>query len=233
MISEYKQFVLYAILGTAIISPAVNAQTIKINTINQQFIQMESPIEDMLEEIGNKNDKKLRKYYKEIRNRMSELNQINLKRNKSDSLSREIALQNSWFNLVSIEINEMDDISALASIINQFSGQLIITTEFKYQYEKNVAWMDYLGRELLILNKYPSGNIKNKTLIEIRKADLKATWDKVKAIILSKRNNVALIQKVDTVIHKIMNETDADKLIALSEKELEQVDSVEEYFHIK
>jgi len=164
---------------------------------------------------------------------MSELNQINLKRNKSDSLSREIALQNSWFNLVSIEINEMDDISALASIINQFSGQLIITTEFKYQYEKNVAWMDYLGRELLILNKYPSGNIKNKALIEIRKVDLKATWDKVKAIILNKRNNVALIQKVDTVIHKIMNETDADKLIALSKKELEQVDSVEEYFHIK
>jgi len=233
MIREYKKFVLLAILGTASITPTASAKMLTEGTINQQLIQMESPAEDMLDEIDNKDTYKLKQQFTRIYKSMSELNRINRQRNSADELSRKIALQNSWFNLVSVEIAEMDDLPALASVINQFSGQLIVTTQFEHEYGKKIAWMDYLGRELLILNKYPSTIINNEALIKTRKADLHTTWQNIKTIISGKNDGAELIHKVDPVIQAIMIETKSGKLIALSEKELDLVDNIEEYFHIE
>ncbi len=233
MIRKYKKFVLSAILGTAFIAPVTSAKPLAEDTINQQLIQMESPAEDMLDEIDNKNNDKFKQQFTKISRAMSELNRINRERNSADALSRGIALQNAWFNLVSVEVAEMDDLPALASAINQFSGQLIVTTQFKHEYGRKIAWMDYLGRELLILNEYPSTIINNEALIKTRKAELYTTWQNIKMIISERNNGTELIHKVDPVIQAIMIEIKAGKLIALSEKELDLVDNIEEYFHIQ
>lgn len=233
MIRKYKKIVLSAILASAFITPTASAKLFTEDTINQQLIQMESPAEDMLDELENKNTDKLKQQFTKISNAMDELNRINRERNSADALSRKIALQNSWFNLVSVEITEMDDLSALASVINQFSGQLIVTTQFEHEYGRKIAWMDYLGRELLILNKYPSTIVSNEALIKTRKSDLYAAWQSIKTIISDRKDGAGLTHKVDTVIQAIMTETNAKELIALSEKELDLVDNIEEYFHIE
>jgi len=232
MIRKYKTFVLSAILGTAFIAPAASAKSFAEDTINQQLIQMEAPAEDMLDELENKNTDKLKQQFTNISMAMEKLNRINRERHSADALSREIALQNAWFNLVSVEIAEMDDLSALASVINQFSGQLIVTTQFRHEYERNIAWMDYLGRELLILNKYPSDIVNNEALIKIRKAELTTTWQSIKTIISERKDGAQLIHKVNPVIQAIMLEKKTGKLIALAEEELELVDNIEEYFQI-
>lgn len=233
MIREYKKFVLSVILGTAFIAPAASAKSFAEDTINQQLIQMESPAEDMLDELENKNTDKLKQQFTKISKAMDKLNRIDRQRNSADALSRKIALQNAWFNLVSVEIAEMDDLSALASVINQFSGQLIVTTQFEHEYGRKVAWMDYLGRELLIFNKYPSAIVNNEALIKTRKAELYATWQNIKTIISNRKDGTELIHKVDPVIQAIMVETKTEELIALSEEELELVDNIEEYFQIE
>ncbi len=202
MIRKYKKIVLSAILASAFITPTASAKLFTEDTINQQLIQMESPAEDMLDELENKNTDKLKQQFTKISNAMDELNRINRERNSADALSRKIALQNSWFNLVSVEITEMDDLSALASVINQFSGQLIVTTQFEHEYGRKIAWMDYLGRELLILNKYPSTIVSNEALIKTRKSDLYAAWQNIKTIISDRKDGAGLTHTVDTVIYR-------------------------------
>ncbi len=225
------KYITSTVLGVVLMSSIADAKTMSENMINQRLVQMESPVEDMLDDINNENNLKLQ--FKKISDVMIELNKLNTNRNITDNLSRKIALQNSWFKLISVEITEMDDLSALASVINQFSGQLIISTHFDHEYSKEIAWMDYLGRELLILSKYPSNIVNNETLIEIRKTDLNATWNNIKTIIVSKQNGDALIKKVDSVISQLTGEEKTEKLITLSTKELALVDDIEKYFHVK
>jgi hypothetical protein len=232
MIKIYRRFILTAIIGSAFIASSVDAKLLAEDRINQQLVMMESPVEDMLEGMENGNTDKLKLQFKDISKAMNELNKINTKRDSADVLSREISLQNSWFNLISLEIAEMDDLPALAFVTNQFSGQLVMATRFDHEYEKDIAWMDYLGRELLILNKYPSAAVNSEVLIKIRKAELNATWNNIRTIVSARNDGASLIRRVDTVMQQIMNETEAVKLVNLSNQALELVDKIESYFHI-
>lgn len=230
MINIHKKYTLLAFLGTIFINPAFAATISVENEINQQLIQMESPAEDMFEELNEPTV--LNRHYKTISKAMNNLNELNSNRDLIDNLSKNIAIQNSWFLLISIEMEEMDDLPALAYAVNQFSGQLIISTQYESGIEKNISWMDYLGRELLILNEYPSDEIDNKNLIVLRKNDLQSTWNSIKVTLLKKENGGLLAQKVDPLIHKIVSETDKGLLVTLAQEELEIVDSIEEFFHI-
>lgn len=232
MINRCRKMLLSTILGTVCVAPMVFATPMDENTITQTLIKMESPAEDMLDAMDAKDMNKLNQLYNKLNVTMFKLNQLTTTENIPAKQSREIALQNSWFYLISLEMKELDDFAALTYDINQFSGQLIIATRFKYDYDKNVAWMDYLGREILLLNKYPSDSGNHEILIKIRKIDLQKTWNKLKTLIAKRKNRSSLIHKVDPVIHSIMVESRPDKLVALSVKELDLVDNIEEYFHI-
>ncbi len=198
--------------------------------LSRILIKMESPAEDMLEEIYNKNTENLDQLFNKLRTSMIELNQYNGSKTISDTQSKNVALKTAWFNLISTEIRKGDNFPALAYAINQFAGQLIITTEFKHGYDKNIAWMDYLGRELVLLIKHPNLN-KNKDLIDNRKKWLQRTWDSLNVLISKTHDGFLLTQRVDLVINNIMLESQADKIISLSEAELESVDDIEKYFY--
>jgi len=148
MINISKKIVIVSILvsGVAILSayskPMGNMQLMHTLTA------MESPAEDMLDAINSNDMRKLHSLYQKLNISMEKLNN---QPSKSDIQDRKIAMLNSWFDLISLEMDEMDDFPALANAINQFSGQLIIATEFNHSYQKEIAWMDYLGRELLLL----------------------------------------------------------------------------------
>jgi len=160
---------------------------------------------------------------------MQQLNDIPTKDNEQD---RQVALQNSWFDLVSLEMEELDDFPALANAINQFSGQLIITTDFDHGYQKDIAWMDYLGRELLLLNKFPSESTHHAALIKVRKAELNKTWNSLKLLLDHQQGGDAIVSKVDPAIQLLLKATDIGKLVSLSMTELDLVDDIESFFHI-
>ncbi len=56
---------------------------------------MESPVEDMFDEINNEYNLKF--HLKKISGVMTKLNKFNADRNIADALSRKLALQKSWF----------------------------------------------------------------------------------------------------------------------------------------
>ncbi|MBN4073334.1 hypothetical protein JYT23_00705 [Mariprofundus ferrooxydans] len=189
---------------------------------------MESPAEDMLDAIDEQNMHQLKSLYHKLGISMEKLNSLPRNSNTQD---RQIAMLNSWFDLISLEMSEADDFPALANAINQFSGQLIIATEFDHAYQKDIAWMDYLGRELLLLNKFPTESGYHEALIKMRKAELNVTWESIKYL-LNEQGGRSLVKRIDPTIQAILKQSNADKLVTLSKKELDLVDDIESFFHI-
>jgi len=202
--------------------------------LSKIFVSLESHSEDMLDAIDIKDTKQLNKLYEQLKNEMKALNQINMKQHAFNMLNefqtKALALENSWFSLISLEMKEKDDLPALANAINQFSGELIILTNFKKNYKKDVAWMDYLGREIMLLNKnYPNST---QELVTIRKIDLQKTWGRISMSLQKDKKNSALIPKTDLLISDIVKSKNAAELVSLAKKELEIVDDIEKAFNI-
>jgi len=232
MIKKIRKTIIVAVLSTAYTMPLAYAEPAIANDISQTLMAMESPAEDMLDAIDNKDMSKLKTLYHGLEISMSTLNLMNTAGNAGEAQRKKIAMQNAWFELISLEIKEADDLPALANAINQFSGQLIITTHFQHHYQKDIAWMDYLGRELLLLNKYPSVSTNHAALIKARKLELQATWLAVQAAIGKNAAGIALVESVEPIIHALVTESASDKLVKLSIQELDLVDNIEKYFKI-
>ena len=232
MIKTIGKAIFVGVLSLGCTIPQVYAEPASDSAITEILMQMESPAEDMLDAIDHKDTHKLNGLYHELEASMARLNKISNTAHIEGDQRRAFGLQNSWFDLISLELNEMDDLPALANAINQFSGQLIVTTHFKHEYRKSIAWMDYLGRELLLLNKYPSDSPNHGALLKTRKTEMQATWHVVKTAIGKGADGMALIHKVDPVIHALVTESSPARLVALSEKELDLVDDIEAWFHI-
>lgn len=209
-------------------SPGRENSTSDLGALSNTLLSMESPAEDMLDMIAAKHITKLKPLYKKLGNHMAKLNQLNAGC-ASSAQSKNIALLNSWFDLISLEMKEMDDPPALAYAINQFSGQLIVTTEFKHAYEKNVDWMDYLGREIVLLSRRRDSSV---SLIRTRNTDLQKTWNSIKPLLKKNQQGVVLIRQVDPLIHQLMLESHPEKRILLAEQEQKWVDKIENFFHI-
>ncbi len=227
-----------ALAGLAVITSPVagfaaegSARVADTNAVSKILMKMESPAEDMLDQLAAKNLVRLKPLYKTLAADMVELNQLNESVDASNAQSRDIALLNSWFDLTSLEMKEMDDVPALEYAINQFTAQLIDAEKFQHAYEKNIDWMDYLGREMVLLNQTADSKPDN-ALVRIRKNDLQATWNNLKPLMAKTRKGVALIQRVDPVIHGLMVEKRPDRLVVLAQQEQELVDRIEVFFHI-
>lgn len=225
-----KRTIIALIISAGALIQSAHAQPMENTGVMPVLASMESPAEDMLDAIDGKDMKKLNVLYHKINISIEELNKLPI---NGEAEERQRAMLNSWFNLIALEMKEMDDFPALAGVINQFSGQLIIATKFEHAYQKNIAWMDYLGRELLLLNTYPSKSTHGKALIQVRKTELNKTWKSIKSLLVTQQNGNALIKKIDPTIQAILNESEASKLISLSTKELDMVDDIESFFHIE
>jgi len=209
-----------------------NSSQPSMDKVNHILAHLESPSEDMLDAINDKNIVQLQKLDDKLNTLMAQLNDTSIIESLSSDELMHIALLNSWYQLITIELKELDDYPALANAINQFSGQLIVSTHFAYDYQKGVAWMDYLGRELMLLDKYHTSSNTHLNLINTRKTQLQITWQRVQQHIKKDAKGNALVKKVDPVIKLLIAESSPKQAELLAEQELELVDSIEEYFHI-
>jgi len=203
-----------------------------ILSTQQLLTDMESPAEDMLDAIAHANRPLLKHLYTQLSQQIDQLNQRDITHDTNPLQSMNIIMQNAWFDLISVEIQEMDDMPALSNAINQFSGQLIITTSFQQPEARTIAWMDYLGRALLQLSEHPSASPLQERMLESRRVALQSAWDSIKHVMQRDADGLTLIQQVDPVIQALMVEKDAHHRVILANQELDWVDRIEAYFHI-
>jgi len=228
MINISKKAVYVSILVTGIAIFSAYSKPMANMQFMQTLTAMKPPVEDMLDAIDSRNSHKLHSLYQKLNISMEKLNSLPTKNNIQD---RKIAMLNSWFDVISLEMDGMDDYPALSNAINQFSGQLIIATKFDYAYQKDIAWMGYLGRELLWLNKFPSNSVHHDALLRVRKTELNETWERIKYL-LNEQGGRTLVKKVDPTIQSMLEESYPGKLVALSRQELDLVGDIESFFHM-
>jgi hypothetical protein len=199
--------------------------------INTSLVNMESNAEDMLDAINTNKKQDVKTLFQKLDKEMNRLNKANEAIPVFTRESQEIAIQNAWFDLITIEFNEGDDMPALANAVNQFTGQLVLATNYNTRYKREIAWMDYLGRDILLMAKNHNDE-RNPKLLQIRKDDLKKTWSNLEVIIQKHAKGQPLIQKVKPVIKEMLNTKNPKELVSLANQELELVDSIETFFHI-
>jgi hypothetical protein len=224
-----KQFFLILVATIILINPSAFCKTHR--SMHAILNTLESNSEDMIEVLLDNNIKKSKKYFNKMTMNMHDLNAQKIRRKMSNEQLKKLSLANSWFSLISLEIAEADDIPALENAINQLTSCVILLKSPQHQYEQDIAWMDYLGREMLLLNKnYPQ---ESSHLISLRKKALTNTWNSLKYVLNKSNKNKKVVDAMNKIVNAIINKTDSASLIILGEKCLDQVDEVEQALGIK
>ncbi len=112
---------------------------------------------------------------------------------------------------------------ALAS--NQLTENVMQLVHFPNSTAKAVARMDYLGREIILLNK--ESDVKNARLLKIRRNDIDTTWQGIRRVVLKNVKNTELVSRVDEVVGKIIKVLAIKTQIREGTKLLDLVDELE------
>lgn len=112
---------------------------------------------------------------------------------------------------------------ALAS--NQLTAKVMQLESFPNNTARAVARLDYLAREIVLLNK--DNAVKNTRLLKIRRNDIDTTWQGIRNNFLKNVTNTALVARVDEVVGKICKTFAYKTQIQEGTKLLDLVDELE------
>ncbi len=112
---------------------------------------------------------------------------------------------------------------ALAS--NQLTANVMQLESFPNNTARSVARLDYLAREIILLNK--ENAVKNAKLLKVRRNDIDTTWQGVRRIVLKNVKNNDLVARVDKVVGQIRTTLISKTQIEEGTKLLDLVDELE------
>jgi len=192
--------------------------------ISSILVYMESNAEDIVDAALAKNAPATQKLYQKIHNELIQLHNHMDKLPFDERRSRELVMAYSWLRVIAIDLKQHAWVGA-AIAANQLSASIIRFTNYPTLRERDTAWLDYLGRELLLLSKEDPK--VNSELLNVRRADLANTWQRVSKDLIENFRNKTLVMRVDHLIGEIEKERAPAQTIKLSSQLLDFVDRVE------
>lgn len=138
--------------------------------------------------------------------------------------SRELMMIYSWTRIISIDIRQRAWIG-VAIAANQLSASMIRFTNYAHLIDRDLEWMDYLGRELLLLNMEDPK--ENNELLRVRHTDLKNTWQRVSKTLMLNFRNKSLVLEGDHLILELEKTNKMGQTISLAKKLLVFVNKAE------
>jgi hypothetical protein len=135
---------------------------------------------------------------------------------------RELATMHLWMREMSIAIDNHSGIGG-AIAANQLTASLIRYQDFPDLVRSSTAWLDFLGRDVVLLNM--ENPKRNASLLAFRRNDILVTWHTLRQLLLKDMRNKAVTLRVDVVVDHLtthLGQTDqieaGEKLQALIEK---------------
>jgi len=185
---------------------------------------MEDHAEDMVDTLLAKKAAASRDHYQFIVRKINQLHRIIMTSPSNEQRSRELLMTYSWMRVIDIEITDKSWIEA-AVAANQLSGMIIQTSHFPTMMQRDIAWLDYLGREIKLLTLEDAK--ANSDLLNIRLITLDNTWKRIKTGLIKNFRNKPVLMQGDQLIMEIKESKTSTKTIDLADKLLEFVDLVE------
>jgi len=163
--------------------------------------------------------------FKSIQKNMDQLHQSMAKAPFNERKSRELLMSYSWLRVIAVDVKQHAWIGA-AIAANQLSASMIRFINYPTLQQRDTAWMDYLTRELILLNmEAPS---ENTQLLKVRLSDMLETWKRIrKSLIENSFRNKTLIIQINTIIHTLETSKGSDITITTAKQLLNFVDKIE------
>jgi len=163
--------------------------------------------------------------FSSIQQNMDQLHQSMSKAPFNERKSRELLMSYSWLRIIAVDVKQHAWIGA-AIAANQLSASMIRFINYPSLRQRDIAWMDYLTRELILLNMESAS--ENTQLLKVRLSDMLETWKRIRrSLIESSFRNKPLITQVDTMIHTLETSKASDTTIATAKQLLNFVDKIE------
>lgn len=143
---------------------------------------------------------------------------------RSDNLPISSAYLFDYFLFELRELTKQQTQSLQAALTaNQITALLIdAQSHYEHKVPLEVAWMDYLGREIVLLAQYPD----DKLTLRHRITELEETWTSIKGDV-NRRNGSAVALDVDSEISKLLATDSRPEIISGANRILDLVDKLE------
>jgi len=192
--------------------------------ISSILVSMEGNAEDIVDAALTRSTPATQELYRKIRNELRQLHNHMDRLPFNERRSRELVIAYSWLRVIAIDLKQHAWVGT-AIAANQLSASIIRITNYPTLKERDIAWLDYLGRELLLLStEDPKANAE---LLNVRRADLANTWQRVSKDLIKNFRNKTLVMRGDRLVSEIKKEHEPAQTIKLSSQLLDFVDRVE------
>jgi len=179
-------------------------------------VEMGASSESLVDALISKNQTLAGKHYLLLKSDLDRLHTMSATMDFNERRTRELFTAYSWMRLISIDMHAGEWTGA-AIAANQMGGEIIRFTDFPTLSLRDVAWMDYLGRDVMLLSMEDmQGNLQT---IELRKNELGETWKRVREEMLRDFRNKTLVMQGDQLISDIEQANNSRTLISLSQQE--------------
>jgi len=206
-----------SIPGFAATDPDAN---LSVSTIN---LDMERQAADLVNSLIEKDQIKSDHHYKSISANLKQLQKIQVHADFNERRAREMIMVNAWMQLISLDLKHDAWVGA-AIAANQMRGEIIRFTSFSKRTLRDLAWMEYLSRDVMLLSmENPTDNID---LIGFRKEALSQVWQHVRVDIIKDFRNKPLVERGDQLMLKMEKASNAGMLIDLTKAELALVEEL-------
>ncbi len=220
---RYISVILVCMVLMPFLSAAANESS---DEIRITLANMEDDAEDMVDAALAKDAVSSQKLYKKIQHNIDQLHHGLAGHAFDERRSRELLMAYSWIRVITIDLKQSAWVGT-AIAANQLSASIIRFTNYPTLRQRDIAWMDYLGRELLLLNMEDAG--ANNQLLVARHADLVETWLRIrKALLTSDFRNKSLVLQGDKLIRTLQGDQQPQHTIEIAGKLLDFVDKVEQ-----
>lgn len=118
---------------------------------------------------------------------------------------RELATMHLWMREMNIAIDNHSGIGG-AIAANELTAALIRYQEFPDLVKSSTAWLDFLGRDIVLLNMEDPK--RNASLLEFRRNDIRVTWHTLRKLLLKDMRNKAVTLRMDDVVGHLTSHLD-------------------------
>jgi len=194
-------------------------------TIPSVLANMQEHAEQIVDRLLAADGTASREQYQQLRQGVNQLHQLITTDPSNDRQSRELMMIYSWMRVIDIEITDKSWVEA-AVAANQLSGMIIQALDFPTMTQRDVAWMDYLAREMELLTlEDPRANAD---MLSVRLITLENTWGRVREVLIQHFKNKPLLLQGDTLITKLKATAAPAETVALAKQLLDFIDLVEQ-----
>jgi len=185
---------------------------------------MANQAEALIDNLLQKNQAGAEQHYNALKSDLDQLHGIAEKMNFNERRTRELFTAYSWMRLTAIDMRSKAWTGA-AIAANQMSGEIIRFTDFANLTMRDVAWMNYLGMDVMLLSMEDMQG--NQQTIDLRRDELRETWKRVREDLIKDFRNKTLVMRGDQIVGSMHEADKSNEVISLAKEELAFVDDIE------